>query len=287
MTDLISRLREHDDTRLYREADVLMSEAADRIAELEQTIKNKDYARQMLLDRIAELEAQLVAPVAPDFIDAHPSEVEMGRRGLASLKAACAAPVAQEPTDGWISVKDSLPEIELVVWLHEPQRGSFVGARVDHGDEWLWGNTYGSHFDRHDGTWSATSLECDDDYQPTHWMPLPAYPGAAQGEPVYCGCGDQIMPDDGARCGTCVAIKYQPAQSEPCTLCDGTGTLDGTPATCPNCDRTGIEPAQGERQPETFQGICDFCGEKGALTELPGNRTMAGWSHCADCATKK
>ena len=35
MSDLIARLREHDDPRLYQEADVLMSQAADRIAELE------------------------------------------------------------------------------------------------------------------------------------------------------------------------------------------------------------------------------------------------------------
>ena len=26
-------------------------------------------------------------------------------------------------------------------------------------------------------------------------------------EPIYCGCGDQIMPDDGAECGTCVTAR--------------------------------------------------------------------------------
>lgn len=40
MTDLIRQLREHDDARLYHEADALMTAAADRIAELE-----KDAAR--------------------------------------------------------------------------------------------------------------------------------------------------------------------------------------------------------------------------------------------------
>lgn len=33
-------------------------------------------------------------------------------------------------------------------------------------------------------------------------------------KPVFCGCGDQIMPDDGAECGTCVtarnAVKQEP-----------------------------------------------------------------------------
>ena len=26
---------------------------------------------------------------------------------------------------------------------------------------------------------------------------------------VYCGCGDEIVSGDGARCGTCVAVKYK------------------------------------------------------------------------------
>ena len=26
-------------------------------------------------------------------------------------------------------------------------------------------------------------------------------------KPIYCGCGDQIMPDDGAECGTCVTAR--------------------------------------------------------------------------------
>jgi hypothetical protein len=26
-------------------------------------------------------------------------------------------------------------------------------------------------------------------------------------KPVFCGCGDQIMPDDGAECGTCVTAR--------------------------------------------------------------------------------
>jgi len=33
-------------------------------------------------------------------------------------------------------------------------------------------------------------------------------------KPIFCGCGDQIMPDDGAECGTCVtarnAVKPEP-----------------------------------------------------------------------------
>lgn len=28
-------------------------------------------------------------------------------------------------------------------------------------------------------------------------------------ESVYCGCGDEIVAGDGARCGTCVAVKFK------------------------------------------------------------------------------
>ena len=27
------------------------------------------------------------------------------------------------------------------------------------------------------------------------------------GEQIFCGCGDQIVPNDGAECGTCVTAK--------------------------------------------------------------------------------
>jgi hypothetical protein len=35
------------------------------------------------------------------------------------------------------------------------------------------------------------------------------YTEPPQREKVYCGCGDEIVADDGARCGTCVAVKYK------------------------------------------------------------------------------
>ena len=38
--------------------------------------------------------------------------------------------------------------------------------------------------------------------------PLPLYTTTPQRE-VYCGCGDEIVAGDGARCGTCVAVKYK------------------------------------------------------------------------------
>ena len=37
----------------------------------------------------------------------------------------------------------------------------------------------------------------------------PLYTAPPQRESVYCGCGDEIVSGDGARCGTCVAVKYK------------------------------------------------------------------------------
>lgn len=78
---------------------------------------------------------------------------------------------------GWQAVTVSLPDMDEPVWLYEAGRGMWIGARGDVGDdEWLWGNTYGSHY--WDGErWKCSDNEVDDDYQPTHWRPLPLPPG--------------------------------------------------------------------------------------------------------------
>lgn len=78
----------------------------------------------------------------------------------------------------WVSVDERLPDIDVPVWLYEPGRGAWVGCRSDSGEGWLWGNTYGNHSLRADGSWSAWGHEVDDDYRPTFWQPLPALPPA-------------------------------------------------------------------------------------------------------------
>ena len=42
----------------------------------------------------------------------------------------------------------------------------------------------------------------DPDYADGTWIPLYTAPPK-----ILCGCGDQIMPNDGAECGNCVAAR--------------------------------------------------------------------------------
>lgn len=85
----------------------------------------------------------------------------------------------------WISVKEGLPDLDDPVWLFEDGR-AWIGGRSDGGDGWLWCNCDGTQYLR-DGVWHATDFNMDDDYQPSHWMPLtaaptiPAIPGTKEG----------------------------------------------------------------------------------------------------------
>lgn len=83
----------------------------------------------------------------------------------------------------WVAVSERLPDFYTPVWLYEPERGVWIGERADDADGWLWGNCYGSEFwSEESGSWWASDNEVDDDYQPTHWHPLPAPPGEAAPE---------------------------------------------------------------------------------------------------------
>ena len=52
------------------------------------------------------------------------------------------------------------------------------------------------------------------------WTEIPLYTAPPQREVVFCGCGDGIVPDDGAECGTCVSMKQATWQVIP----DSVGT---------------------------------------------------------------
>lgn len=77
---------------------------------------------------------------------------------------------------GWIPVSERLPEFDVPVWLALADGSIFQGGRIDDSDGWLWANGYGSAYFSREGLWKFTELDADDDYQPTHWMPLPEPP---------------------------------------------------------------------------------------------------------------
>jgi len=81
----------------------------------------------------------------------------------------------------WISVKDRLPEENQIVFGITPQctnneimvfEYQYIDGAIDeNGNEtsgWVWANCYGDI--------TCFAPEWDDDYEVTHWMPLPESP---------------------------------------------------------------------------------------------------------------
>jgi hypothetical protein len=87
-----------------------------------------------------------------------------------AIEAACT------PPEGWISVDDRLPDFEVPV-LGVIGESIYPVCRYDDSDGWLWGCLHIGALD------DVMSYECDDDYQVTHWMPLPAAPMAGKTSP--------------------------------------------------------------------------------------------------------
>ena len=73
----------------------------------------------------------------------------------------------------WIKVSEKLPDLDVPVWLYEAGR-IYLGGRVED-DGWLWAQCYGQIWWTSNPGWKG-DLESDDDYAPTHWMPLPEPP---------------------------------------------------------------------------------------------------------------
>lgn len=84
-----------------------------------------------------------------------------------------------DTTYQWIRVEDHEPTLNTPMWLCTGNK-VFIGGliMVEGIDEtfkaWATVSMMNVYFER-DGTWSA-DFEYDDDYYPTHWMPLPRLP---------------------------------------------------------------------------------------------------------------
>lgn len=74
----------------------------------------------------------------------------------------------------WLPI-DEAPPVDVPVWLYSDEHGVFIGALTDNDHGLPYGNCYGTEYFR-DGAWKASDCYIDDDYQPTHWMPLPCPP---------------------------------------------------------------------------------------------------------------
>ena len=81
---------------------------------------------------------------------------------------------AESPSgQGWVAVSERLPEIGVPVFAWE---GGYIVWRVREfidSDGWNWCNAYSTHHTR--SGWECED-EFDDEYAPTHWMPLPEPP---------------------------------------------------------------------------------------------------------------
>lgn len=78
----------------------------------------------------------------------------------------------------WVAVADKMPPEDVPCWLYEPGIGAWIGGWSGDADGWLWHHCHGSQYMDADGEWQANDAEAED-YSPTHWMALPAAPGAA------------------------------------------------------------------------------------------------------------
>lgn len=134
-------------------------------------------------------------------------------------------------TDRWVSVDIQLPPEDVPVWLHGP-RHTWIGCRTYVvGEGWFWAECGQPWVE--DGNWTADVADFDD-YEATHWRPLPTLPTAttAQVEPmvipcVSCGAGLNSVFSDGEwdtmqPCGGCevqIIASYGSTKFDDVTTC--------------------------------------------------------------------
>ena len=165
-----------------RDAADLIEQQARRITELKRGIGNAmqranetGMGSLAFQDTVFTMHAMLAAALA------EPAAQEVSRQSAiidgASGHHAVEPPAsAASASEGWVAVSERLPAIGQVVLLCDADN-IYMGGRGQDGDEWLWCQCYNvPNWEAEE--WVPDDLESDDDYQPTHWMPLPSM-GAA------------------------------------------------------------------------------------------------------------
>lgn len=179
----------HD--QLHHDLATIGRNAIDKIIAMRDALENAKYC--ILIDRTALADAHMNEHSNRIDDDGLAALAEYDKV-LSKINAALGQQV-EHSTDScdatpqkWIPVSVAKPPIGLPVWLYEPGRGIWTGARGDTGDGWLWGNTYGSHFHATttggNGRWQSHDNKVDDDYMPTHWMELPTPPNSTPQAPT-------------------------------------------------------------------------------------------------------
>lgn len=76
----------------------------------------------------------------------------------------------------WISVEDSLPELEQPIWMYFDGKIK-MGCRSNYANEgWLWcALDYMPYWIKSTQEWDIEPIS-DDDYKVSYWMPLPKPP---------------------------------------------------------------------------------------------------------------
>lgn len=80
-----------------------------------------------------------------------------------------------KPTlEQWVSVKDKLPEENETVWAYNINDKFIALACLVYVDGWLWAVSNGSIYTDRGNI--ISECELDDEYEFTHWIPLPKVP---------------------------------------------------------------------------------------------------------------
>jgi hypothetical protein len=80
-----------------------------------------------------------------------------------------------ENKEQWIFLGDKSPNELETVWAYNNETGFVALACMVYNEGWLWSISNGNIYSE-DGK-IVSECELDDDYDFTHWMPLPELPG--------------------------------------------------------------------------------------------------------------